>query len=161
MIAQDIADHGLERVVVAACSPRMHEPTFRRAAETAGLNPYLVEMANIREQCSWVHDDAVAATEKAEDLVRAAVLRVARHEPLERLTVDMCPNTLVIGGGIAGTTVALELADAGQLRSTSSSASQASVATSAASISRLPTWTRRATCSPTGSPGSSNTRTST
>ncbi len=115
MIAQDIADHGLERVVVAACSPRMHEPTFRRAAETAGLNPYLVEMANIREQCSWVHDDAVAATEKAEDLVRAAVLRVARHEPLERLTVDMCPNTLVIGGGIAGTTAALELADAGKL----------------------------------------------
>ncbi len=102
MIAQDIADHELERVVVAACSPRMHEPTFRRAAETAGLNPYLVEMANIREQCSWVHDDGVAATEKAEDLVRAAVLRVARHEPLERLSVDMCPNTLVIGGGIAG-----------------------------------------------------------
>ena len=101
MIAQDIGDHGLERVVVAACSPRMHEPTFRRAAETAGLNPYLVEMANIREQCSWVHDDGARATEKAEDLVRAAVMRVAHHEPLERLSVDMCPNTLVIGGGIA------------------------------------------------------------
>ena len=115
MIAQDIADHGLERVVVAACSPRMHEPTFRRAAETAGLNPYLVEMANIREQCSWVHDDSTAATEKAEDMVRAAVMRVARHEPLERLSVDMCPNTLVIGGGIAGLTAALELADAGKL----------------------------------------------
>ena len=81
----------------------------------AGLNPYLLEMANIREQCSWVHDDPAAATEKAEGLVRAAVLRVAHHEPLERLSVDMCPNTLVIGGGIAGMTAALELADAGKL----------------------------------------------
>ena len=65
MIAQDIRDEQLERVVVAACSPRMHEPTFRRAAETAGLNPYLVQMANIREQCSWVHDAGEMATEKA------------------------------------------------------------------------------------------------
>ncbi len=114
MIVQDIEEHGLERVVVAACSPRMHEPTFRRALETAGLNAYLVEMANIREQCSWVHDDPVQATEKATDLVRAAVSRVALHESLERLSVDMCPNTLVIGGGIAGMTAALELADAGK-----------------------------------------------
>ena len=114
MIVQDIEEHALERVVVAACSPRMHEQTFRRALETAGLNPYLVEMANIREQCSWVHDDGALATEKAQALVHAAVNRVARHEPLERMSVDMCPNTLVIGGGIAGMTAALELADAGK-----------------------------------------------
>jgi heterodisulfide reductase subunit A2 len=114
MIAQDIEDEGLERVVVAACSPRMHEPTFRRAAEAAGLNPYLVQMANIREQCSWVHDDRALATEKATDLVRAAVYRVAQHEPLDRMSVAMCPNTLVIGGGVAGMTAALELADAGK-----------------------------------------------
>ena len=115
MIVQDIEQHDLERVVVAACSPRMHEPTFRRALETAGLNPYLLEMANIREQCSWVHAEGVVATEKAKALVHAAVNRVARHEPLERTSVDMCPNTLVIGGGIAGMTAALELADAGKL----------------------------------------------
>jgi heterodisulfide reductase subunit A len=114
MIVQDIEEQSLERVVVAACSPRMHEQTFRRALETAGLNPYLFEMANIREQCSWVHDDGAIATEKAQALVHAAVNRVARHEPLERMSVDMCPNTLVIGGGIAGMTAALELADAGK-----------------------------------------------
>jgi heterodisulfide reductase subunit A len=115
MIAQDIQDEGLERIVVAACSPRMHEPTFRRAAESAGVNSYLVQMANIREQCSWVHDDPTAATEKATDLVRAAVYRVAQHEPLERMSVDMCPNTLILGGGIAGLSAALELANAGKL----------------------------------------------
>ena len=113
MIVQDIKDNNLERVVVAACSPRMHEPTFRRALETAGLNAYLLEMANIREQCSWVHDDPVQATEKAKELVRGAVARVAFQEPLERMSVDMCSNTLVIGGGIAGLTAALEMADAG------------------------------------------------
>jgi heterodisulfide reductase subunit A len=114
MIAQDIREERLDRVVVAACSPRMHEPTFRRAAEMAGLNPYLVQMANIREQCSWVHDPGESATDKANDLVRAAVYRVTQHEPLERMSVDMCPNTLVIGGGIAGLSAALELADAGK-----------------------------------------------
>jgi heterodisulfide reductase subunit A len=114
MIAQDIREEGLDRVVVAACSPRMHEPTFRRAAEMAGLNPYLVQMANIREQCSWVHEAGESATDKANDLVRAAVYRVTQHEPLERMSVDMCPNTLVIGGGIAGLSAALELADAGK-----------------------------------------------
>jgi heterodisulfide reductase subunit A len=114
MITQDIREEQLDRVVVAACSPRMHEPTFRRAAETAGLNPYLVQMANIREQCSWVHDPGASATEKASDLVRAAVYRVALHQELERMSVDMCPNTLVIGGGIAGMSAALELADAGK-----------------------------------------------
>jgi heterodisulfide reductase subunit A len=113
MIVGDIKEHGLDRVVVAACSPRMHEPTFRKALQKAGVNPYFLEMANIREQCSWVHDDPAKATEKAKALARAAVLRVAQHEPLERRSVDMCPNTLVIGGGIAGMSAALDLADAG------------------------------------------------
>jgi len=91
----------------------MHERTFRRVLQSSGLNPYMCEMANIREHCSWVHQDAGAATEKAKALTKAAVLRVERHEPLERLSVDMCPCTLVIGGGIAGMTAALELAEAG------------------------------------------------
>ncbi len=114
LIVQDIKEHGLERVVVAACSPRMHERTFRAALQKAGLNPYMFEMANIREQCSWVHDDAQAATEKTKALVEAAVRRVEYHEALEQMTVDMCPNSLVIGAGIAGLTAALELAEAGQ-----------------------------------------------
>ncbi len=113
MIQADIEEHGLDRVVVAACSPRMHEPTFRKTLQKAGLNPYFLEMANIREQCSWVHDDPLAATEKAAALTAAAVMRVAHHEALERRSVDMCPNTLVIGGGIAGMSAALDLADAG------------------------------------------------
>ncbi len=113
MIIADIREHGLNRVVVAACSPRMHEPTFRKALEKAGVNPYFLEMANIREQCSWVHDDPAVATEKAKALTRAAVVRGARHEPLERRSVDMCPTTLVIGGGIAGMSGALDLADGG------------------------------------------------
>ena len=113
MIVSDIREHKLNRVVVAACSPRMHEPTFRKALGKAGLNQYFLEMANIREQCSWVHDDPVEATEKAKALIRAAVMRVAHHAPLERRSVDMCSATLVIGGGIAGMTAALDLADAG------------------------------------------------
>ncbi len=91
----------------------MHERTFRNALRKAGLNQYLFEMANIREQCSWVHEDSLAATEKAKALVRGAVLRVARHEPLDSVRVDMCPETLVLGGGISGMIAALELADAG------------------------------------------------
>ncbi len=113
MIAHDIEELGLDRVVVAACSPRMHEPTFRAALQGAGLNPYFLEMANLREQCSWVHDDPRAATEKAVSLTTAAVRRVAQHEALERRFVQMCPATLVLGGGIAGLTAALQLADAG------------------------------------------------
>jgi heterodisulfide reductase subunit A len=113
MIQADIEADGLVRVVVAACSPRMHEPTFRRTLQKAGLNPYFLEMANIREQCSWVHDDPAAATAKATSLTAAAVLRVARHQALERRSVDMCPSTLIIGGGIAGMTAALDLADSG------------------------------------------------
>jgi heterodisulfide reductase subunit A len=114
MIAQDIRALSLTRVVVAACSPRMHEATFRKALERGRLNPYLVEMANIREQCSWVHADAAAATEKAKALVRAAVHRVKHHDPLEKRSVPVCPATLVLGGGVTGLTAALELADADQ-----------------------------------------------
>ncbi len=114
MIVQDIKNLGLNRVVVAACSPRMHEPTFRKALENAGINPYFLEMANIREQCSWVHDDPIEATEKARVLTSAAVKRVQYHEPLEKRSIPMCPATLVLGGGIAGLAVALELGDAGQ-----------------------------------------------
>jgi heterodisulfide reductase subunit A len=113
MIVDDIKAEGLDRVVVAACSPRMHEPTFRKALQTAGINPYFVEMANIREQCSWVHDDPDVATDKARALAQAAIQRVAYHEPLERRSVDMNPNVLVIGGGVVGMTAALELADGG------------------------------------------------
>jgi heterodisulfide reductase subunit A len=113
MIVEDIKAEGLDRVVVAACSPRMHEPTFRKALETAGINPYFVEMANIREQCSWVHDDPAVATDKARALMLAAVKRVAYHQPLERRSVEMNPNVLVIGGGIVGMTAALELAGGG------------------------------------------------
>ena len=113
MIIEDIKELGLDRVVVAACSPRMHEPTFRKAIERAGLNPYFLEMANVREQCSWVHSDREAATEKARALALGAIRRVAFHQPLEQRSVDMCPNVLVIGGGVAGLTAALELADGG------------------------------------------------
>ena len=114
MIAQDVRDFSLTRVVISACSPRMHEGTFRKALERAGINPYLLEIANIREQCSWIHDDAAAATEKAKDLTRGAIQRVKYHERLESRSVPMIPATLVISGGIAGLTAALELADAGQ-----------------------------------------------
>jgi len=113
MIIEDIKAEGLDRVVVAACSPRMHEPTFRKALQTAGINPYFLEMANIREQCSWVHDDPGEATGKARALTMAAVRRVAYHEPLEKRSVDMNSNVLVIGGGVVGMTAALELAGGG------------------------------------------------
>ncbi|MCL5734554.1 MAG: CoB--CoM heterodisulfide reductase iron-sulfur subunit A family protein [Actinobacteria bacterium] len=113
MIIEDIKEQGLDRVVVAACSPRMHEPTFRKALQTAGISPYFLEMANIREQCSWVHDGGEAATEKARALTLGAIRRVQYHQPLERRSVNMCPNVLVIGGGFVGMTAALELADGG------------------------------------------------
>jgi heterodisulfide reductase subunit A len=113
LIEQDIEEHGLTRVVVAACSPHMHEKTFRGACERAGLNPFLFEMANIREHDAWITDDKVAATRKAKAMVGGAVERVVHHEPLEPLPVDINPNTLIVGGGIAGISAALELADAG------------------------------------------------
>jgi len=111
MIKEDIKEQGLNRVVVASCSPQMHEPTFRRVWEDAGLNRYLFQMANIREHCSWVTEDRRQATEKAKALVSAAVRRVFYHEPLEIKEVPVNPNTLVVGGGIAGIQAALEIAD--------------------------------------------------
>jgi heterodisulfide reductase subunit A len=114
MIKQDIAEHGLNRVVVASCTPLMHEPTFRRACAEGGLNPFFFQMANIREHCSWVVDDRTQATEKAQALVAAAVQRVRTHHPLEMRQVPMTPATLVLGGGISGMESALKLADAGK-----------------------------------------------
>ncbi|MGQ9546873.1 MAG: 4Fe-4S binding protein [Dehalococcoidia bacterium] len=111
LIKNDIKKLGLNRVVVASCSPRMHEPTFRKAVADGGLNLYLYEHANIREHCSWVHDDRKLATEKAKDLVRAAVSRVYYHEPLMIKEVPLNPNVLVIGGGIAGMQAALDIAN--------------------------------------------------
>jgi heterodisulfide reductase subunit A len=113
LIKNDIREQGLNRVVVASCSPRLHEPTFRRAVAAAGLNPYLFEMANIREQCAWVHTDKEAATEKAKALVNAAVRRVFLQEPLETKKVAVNPATLIVGAGIAGIQAALEIADSG------------------------------------------------
>ncbi|MFC2022920.1 4Fe-4S binding protein [Chloroflexota bacterium] len=112
MIREDIKNLGLNRVVVASCSPTLHEPTFRRACQEAGLNPYLFEQANIREHCSWVTEDGELATEKARALVSAAVRRVYYQQPLETRQVPLNPNVLVIGGGIAGIQAALEIADA-------------------------------------------------
>ena len=113
LIEDDIKEKGLTRVVVAACSPHMHEKTFRGACERAGLNPFLFEMANIREHNSWATNDKVAATQKAKALVNAAVERVVFQVPLEKLPIEINPNTLIVGGGISGITAALELADAG------------------------------------------------
>ena len=113
MIKDDIRDMGLNRIVVASCSPTMHEPTFRRVCQEAGVNPYLFEMANIREHCSWVTEDKQEATEKAKALVSAAVRRVYYHQPLETREVPVNPNTLVVGAGIAGIQAALKVADSG------------------------------------------------
>src|SRR4030042_5427502 len=114
LIIKDIKELKLNRVVVSACSPRIHELTFRKALQNAGLNPYMFEMANIREQVSWVHTDRDEATKKAKALIIGAVTRVAYHEPLDRRTVDINPATMVIGGGISGITAALEIAAAGK-----------------------------------------------
>ncbi len=113
MIKEDIKRHGLNRVVVASCSPNLHEHTFRQAVQDAGLNPYLFEMANIREHCSWTTEDPKLATEKAKALVSAAVRRIYYQEPLEAREVPVTPNVLVVGGGIAGIQAALEVANAG------------------------------------------------
>jgi heterodisulfide reductase subunit A len=114
LIRQDIRDHKLNRIVVAACSPHLHEKTFRQAVAEAGLNPYFFHMVNLREHDSWVHVDKLAATEKAMDLVRAAVRRVQWHVPLERRQVAIHPAVLVVGGGIAGIDAALTMASAGK-----------------------------------------------
>ncbi len=113
LIQKDIKEMGLTRVVVAACSPHLHENTFRTACKQADLNPYLCELVSIREQDSWVHTDKVAATEKAKAIVSGGVERVVHNEPLEPLHVPIHPATLVVGGGIAGIQATLEIADAG------------------------------------------------
>ncbi|MFP3870230.1 MAG: hydrogenase iron-sulfur subunit [Syntrophobacteria bacterium] len=113
-IQEDIKEFGLNRIVVAACSPRLHEPTFRRTIKDAGLNHYLLEMVNIREQCSWVHaQDPKAATEKAKDLVAMGVAKASLVFPLSDRQVPMINRALVIGGGLAGMQAALDIADAG------------------------------------------------
>jgi heterodisulfide reductase subunit A len=114
LIQQDIRDHHLARIIVASCSPLLHEHTFRRATVQGGLNPYYFQMVNIRENVSWVTESPPAATTKAKDLVRAAVYRVAVHKPLERKRVPIHPDVLVVGGGIAGIHAALTLANAGK-----------------------------------------------
>ena len=113
LIRKDIEEMKLDRVVVASCSPRMHEPTFRKVLEEAGINPYFFEMVNLREQCSWVHEDKEQATLKAVDLISGAVARAAFLEPLEKKEVSVIPSALVIGGGIAGIQAALEIAEKG------------------------------------------------
>jgi len=114
MIRKDISELGLTRVVVASCSPLMHEPTFRRAVAGAGLNPFLFQMANIREQCSWITEDKELATERAKAIVGAAVMRVTFHEPLEVKKVPVNPDVLIVGGGITGIEAALQIADSGK-----------------------------------------------
>ncbi len=111
LIKEDIKNLGLNRIVVASCSPRMHELTFRQVCQDSGLNPYLYEQANIRELCSWVHDDKKIATEKAKDIVRAAVRRVCWNEPLEVKEATFNSNVLVVGGGIAGIQASLDIAN--------------------------------------------------
>lgn len=114
LIEADIKEFGLTRVVVAACSPNMHEKTFRGACQRAGLNPFLFEMANIRELNSWTTNNRQAATQKAKAQIKGAIERVIYHQPLEPIPVTINPNTLVLGGGIAGITAALELANGGR-----------------------------------------------
>ena len=113
IIQEDIRELGVNRVVVASCTPRMHEPTFRRALAGAGLNPYFFEMANIREHVSWVVRDKAAATEKAKRLVRSSVALVAHHVSLEARQEPVTQAALVVGGGIAGIQAALSIADSG------------------------------------------------
>ena len=113
LIKQAIKEHNLTGIVVGSCSPRMHEATFRKTAESAGLNPYMVEIANIREHCSWIHKDMDEATEKAVILVRTAIAKVKLNAPLMAGESPVVKRALVIGGGIAGIQAALDIADAG------------------------------------------------
>ncbi len=113
-IKRHILESKLNRVVVASCSPRMHEPTFRQCVAEAGVNPYLLEMANLREHCSWVHiGDRNAATEKAKDMVKIAVARARLLQPQDEKEIPVTRRALVIGGGVAGIQASLDLADAG------------------------------------------------
>ena len=115
-IKKQIREQNLNRVVVASCSPRLHEPTFRSCVAEAGLNPYLLEIANIREHCSWVHSsDREAATQKAKDIVRMAVARARFLKPQQENEIPVTDAALVIGGGIAGIQTSLDLANAGHM----------------------------------------------
>ena len=114
LIKEDIKKYKLNRVVVSACSVRMHETTFRRAVAEAGLNPFLMEMANIREQCTWAHGhDKAGALRKAKDLTAAAVAKAQFLSPLEMMKVPVTKRAMVIGGGVAGISAALDLGDQG------------------------------------------------
>ena len=112
-IQEAIKKHNLDKVVVASCSPRMHEATFMKCVTKAGLNPYQFEMANIREQCSWVHEDEEKATEKALDLTKMAIAKARRLAPLTSMKMPVDKRALVIGGGIAGIQAALNISKAG------------------------------------------------
>ena len=113
-IREAIKEKNLTGIVVCSCSPRMHENTFRQAAQRAGINPYMVEIANIREHCSWIHKDIEEATEKAVILARAAIAKVLLNAPLQAGTSKVVKRALVIGGGIAGIQTALDIADTGR-----------------------------------------------
>ena len=113
LVRNAIQEQGLEQVVIASCSPRMHEKTFRKAVEAGGINPYMFEMVNIREQDSWVHPDRGEATDKAMDLVRMGVSKVLKNVPLQVSTIPITKKAMVIGGGIAGMQAALDIAEAG------------------------------------------------
>lgn len=114
LIRASIKEHRLDRVVVASCTPRLHEPTFRKTLQSAGLNPYVFEMANIREQCAWVHQqDRERATRKAIDLVHMAVAKARHNRPLKEHFIPVTKRALVIGAGIAGMQAALDIADGG------------------------------------------------
>jgi heterodisulfide reductase subunit A len=114
IIKEDIVKYNLNRVVVSACSPRMHEPTFRAAVAEAGLNPFLMEMANIREQCTWAHGhDKEGALAKAKDLTASAVAKARFLVPLDMIKVPVTKRAMVIGGGVAGISAALDLGDQG------------------------------------------------
>ncbi|KAF0121028.1 MAG: heterodisulfide reductase subunit A [bacterium] len=113
IIKDAIKEHNLDGIVVASCSPRLHERTFQLCIEAGGLNRYKLEMANIREQCSWVHKDKEFATEKAKDLIKMAVAKVRKNQPLTRFSIPVFKKALVIGGGIAGMQASIDIAKAG------------------------------------------------
>jgi heterodisulfide reductase subunit A len=114
LIKKDIEGYDLNRVVVASCSPLMHEETFKSAVEEGGINPYYFQMANIREQCSWVIRNKDQATRKAKNMTEAAIQRVKRHRQLTARTVNIEPAVMVVGAGIAGIEASLKIADAGK-----------------------------------------------
>ncbi len=113
LLVNSIREHDLNRVVIASCTPRLHEETFRKAVKAAGLNPYLLEIANIREQCAWVHDDREEATRKASELVSMAVAKARNSSALDSTRIPITKSLLVIGAGIAGIQTALDVADNG------------------------------------------------